>query len=102
MRCWLYSYSILGYSRKKNRGGGRLGEVEKIRVSWGIPQRNNICNFQGLIKNEIEIPRVTKRKNNVEFPRVLVSGLGISKGSNLWNFVEFPGVELCFLWNLQG
>ena len=36
---------------------------------------------QGLIKNEVEFPRVTK-KNNVEFPGVFVFGLEISKGSN--------------------
>ena len=38
-------------------------------------------NFQWLIKNEVELPRVTQ-KNNVEFPGVSVFGLGISKGSN--------------------
>ena len=38
-------------------------------------------NFQGLIKNELEFPRVTK-KNNVEFQGIVVFGLGISKGSN--------------------
>ena len=43
-------------------------------------------NFQGLIKKEVEFTWVTKKKN-VEFPGVLVFGLGISKGSNtiLWN-----------------
>ena len=47
-------------------------------------------NFQGLIKNDVEFPRVTKKKKNVEFPRVFVFGLGISKGSNT------------ILWNIQG
>ena len=44
-------------------------------------------NFQGLIEDKVELPRVTK-KNNVEFPWFLVFGLGISEGSNkiLWNF----------------
>ena len=40
-----------------------------------------MCNFQGLIKNEVEFPRVTK-KNTAEFPRVLVYGPGISKSSD--------------------
>ena len=44
---------------------------------------------QGLIKNEVEFPRVTK-KNNVEFPGVFVFGLEISKGSNT------------ILWSIQG
>ena len=38
-------------------------------------------NFQGLIKNEMEFPRGTK-KNNVEFPGIFVFGLGISKVSS--------------------
>ena len=29
--------------------------------------KNSMWNFQGLIKNEVEFPRVTK-KNNKEFP----------------------------------
>ena len=42
--------------------------------------------FQGLVKNEVEFPRETK-KNNVEFPGVFVFDLGVSKGSNtiFWN-----------------
>ena len=55
-------------------------------------------NFQGLIKNEEEIRRVTKKKQ-----------CGISRRLELWpwnfreilnNFVEFPRVEL-FAWNFQ-
>ena len=46
--------------------------------------------FPGLIKNEVEFPRVTKKKN-VEVLGVFVFGLGISKGSN--NFVEYPGLS---------
>ena len=52
-----------------------------------------MCNFQGLIKKEVEFPGVTK-KNHVEFPGVLVFSLGISKGCNTilenfqgWSFV---------------
>ena len=37
--------------------------------------------LKGLIKNELEFPRVTK-KNNVESLGALVSGLGISKRCN--------------------
>ena len=39
-------------------------------------QRNSVYNFQELIKNQVDLPMVTK-KNNVEFPGVLVFGLGI-------------------------
>ena len=40
-------------------------------------------NFQGLTKSEVEFPRQgLPRKNNVEFPGVLVFGLEISKASN--------------------
>ena len=58
-------------------------------------------NFQGLIKNKVEFPRVAN-KNNVEFPGVLVFGIGISSGSKtiLWNIqggtlfcLEFPDVK---------
>ena len=58
-------------------------------VSKGIKEIS-IWNFQGLIKNDLEFPRVTKKKN-VEFLGVFVFGLGISKGSN--NFVEYPGLS---------
>ena len=61
---------------------------EKIQTGFedmefpGVYQRNSMWNFLGLIKNEVEFPRVTK-KNNVEYPAgVFVFGLGISKGSN--------------------
>ena len=57
-------------------------------VSKGIKEIS-IWNFQGLIKNDLEFPRVTKKKN-VEFPKVFVFGLGTSKGSNT------------ILWNIQG
>ena len=34
------------------------------------------------------------RKIHEKFPEVLVFGLEISKGCNLHNFTQFPGVEL--------
>ena len=48
--------------------------------TWNFQEHQRNCkwNFQGLIKNE------------VEFPRVFVFGLGIYKGSNT------------ILWNIQG
>ena len=66
----------MGYSRKNpnKRGGG--GELR-------------VWNFQGLVKNDAEFPRMTKKKN-VEFPGVFLFGLGISNGSNT------------ILWNIQG
>ena len=47
--------SQMGYSRKKQTGGLRI---------WNFVgyQRNNIQNFLGLIKNEVEFPRLTKKK----------------------------------------
>ena len=53
-----------GLIQKKSKQGG-------LRI-WNFQgyQKNSMCNFQGLIKNE------------VEFPRIFVFGLGISKGSN--------------------
>ena len=44
--------------------------------------------FQGLIKKEVEILGVFKKKTNAEFPWVLVFDFGISKGchTNLQNF----------------
>ena len=47
-----------------------------------------------LIKNNVEF------SNHVEFPGVFVLGLKISEGC--YNFAEFLGVKLCFVWNLQG
>ena len=46
--------------------------------------RNCKRNFQGLIKNEVKFPRVIKK---MEYSRVLVLGLKISKGcdNNLKN-----------------
>ena len=43
-------------------------------------------NFMRLVKNEMEFPRMTKKKQ-CGTSRVFVFGLGISKGSNtvLWN-----------------
>ena len=59
---------------------------------WNLQgyQRSSMWNFQGLIKNKVEFPRVTKKRPmkmaNVEFSGVFVLGLGgdeISKGSSL-------------------
>ena len=49
----------------------------------------SMWNFQGVIKNDVKLPRETKKKN-LEFPRVFVFGLGISKESNT------------MFWNIQG
>ena len=46
----------------------QTGGVEDMELP-GV-SKNSMCNFQGLIKNE------------VEFPGIFVFGLGISKGSN--------------------
>ena len=73
----------MGYSRKNaNRRSWGYG------ISKGIKEIS-MWNFQGLIKNDVEFPRLTKKKN-VEFPMVFVFSLGISKGSNtiLW---KIPG-----------
>ena len=60
-----------------------------------------------------ELPRVLKKeyggrgeggdqkKNHVEFPWVLVIGVGISKGCMQHNFAEYPGVKVYFLLNFQ-
>ena len=64
---------ILGNSTKNpNRV---VEDMEFLGVS-----KKCMWNFQGLIKNELEFPRVTKK--NVEFQGIVVFGLGISKGSN--------------------
>ena len=52
-------------------------------------KRNSMWNFQGLIKNEVKFPGVTKKEKTIcNFLQVLVFGLVISKGCNiiLWNF----------------
>ena len=52
-------------------GGGSLGIWNFQRY-----QRNSMWNFPGLVKNEMEFPRVIKKKiYTVEFPGILVFGL---------------------------
>ena len=77
-----HSFSIIsvfkltmGYSRKNPKRG-----VWEYGISRGI--KEILWDFWGLIKNEVEFPRETKK--NTEF---FVFGLGISKRSNtnLWN-----------------
>ena len=55
----------MGYSRKNvnsGGGGGGRGEVEDMEL-WNFQgyQINSMCNFRGLIKTEVEFPRVTKK-----------------------------------------
>ena len=85
---WI-SVGLFQKKTKQDGGGG-------FRI-WNFQgyQRNSMWNFQGVIKKkEMEFPRVTKKKNNMEFPGVLVFGLGISEGSNtiLWNFQRWSFV----------
>ena len=42
------------------------------------------------------------RKNNVEYPEVVVLGFKIYVGRNTHNFVEFLGVKHHFVWDFQG
>ena len=84
----------MGYSRKKNKeGGGKEqwggGGVEDLKFPGQGYQRNSNWNFQGLIKNEAEFSRATK-KNNVEFLGVFVFSL------------EIPKLSTTILWNFQG
>ena len=87
-----YTWHLVPYPHRQSRkrmmntlGGGGL------RI-WNFQgyQRNSMCNFGGLIKIEVEFPRVTKK-------------CGISRGLCFWpwnfqgieyNFVEYPRVEL--------
>ena len=74
----------MGYSRKKNKQRG-------LRI-WNFQeyQRNSMWNFQRLIKNKVEFPRVTNKKCGISRTGVLVLGLGISKvlcNTILWNFL---------------
>ena len=68
------------------RGGGG---VEDLKFPGQGYQRNSNWNFQGLIKNEAEFSRATK-KNNVEFLGVFVFSL------------EIPKLSTTILWNFQG
>ena len=71
----------------------------------GVYQRNSIWNFQGLIKTKWNI-QGWPRKSNMEFPRVFVFGLEISKARDLAQFYGIsdirPGVKPCFVRNFQG
>ena len=67
----LKSYSFILYSivlywaipEKTQTGGGGGGGGGGLRI-WNFQwyQRNSMWNFQGLIKNKVEFPRVTKKK----------------------------------------
>ena len=48
----------------------------------GVYQRNSMWNFQGLINNEMEFPRMTKKKYQCGISWGFVFGLGISNGFN--------------------
>ena len=48
--------SGMSYSRKKIQAGG----IEDMDLQGY--QRNSMFNFRGLIKNEVEFPRATKKK----------------------------------------
>ena len=52
----------MGYSRKNVNSGGGGVEVEDMEL-WNFQgyQINSMCNFGGLIKTEVEFPRVTKK-----------------------------------------
>ena len=49
----------MGLLQKKKQTGGETG-VEDMEYPGG--QINSTCNFWGSIKNEVEFPRVTKKK----------------------------------------
>ena len=49
----------MGLLQKKKQTGGEAG-VEDMEYPGG--QINSTCNFWGSIKNEVEFPRVTKKK----------------------------------------
>ena len=77
-------------------------ETGRLRI-WNFHgyQRNSMSSFQGLTKNELEYPRVTKEKIMwnfqvslflvLEFPRDLTQFCGIAKGGALL-CLELPGV----------
>ena len=76
----------LGYSRKNpNRGGGGYGISRGIkeiaRGISGVDQEKIMSNFHGSFFLALEFLRDLGNKHNC---------------------VEYPGVELCFFWNLQG
>ena len=85
-----YTWHLVAYPHRQSRkrmmntlGGGGL------RI-WNFQgyQRNSMCNFGGLIKIEVEFPRVTKKMWNfhgslflaLEFPRDRIQFCGISTG----------------------
>ena len=77
-------------------------QTGRLRI-WNFHgyQRNSMSSFQGLTKNELEYPRVTKEKIMwnfqvslflvLEFPRDLTQFCGIAKGWALF-CLELPGV----------
>ena len=46
----------------EKKGGGGGGMVEDMEFPGQGYQRNSMWNFDGLIKNEVEFPRVTTKK----------------------------------------
>ena len=85
---------VLDYSRDKTNWGLNLWSFQGY---W----RNSKWIFLGLIKSNFGFPGVIK-KNNVEYPEVVVLGLKIYVGRNTHNFVEFLGVKHHFVWDFQG
>ena len=79
------------YSRKKSKQDG-------LRI-WNFQgfQRNSMCNFRGLIR---VISKGDQEKIMCNFQGSLLLALEFSR--DVTQFVEYPGVELCFVWNFQG
>ena len=83
----VFTYASLGLFQKKSKQG-------ELRI-WNFQgYLNSMGDFQRLIKNKVEFTRLTKKRS-----------CGISRGLCFWpwnfqgishNFVEYPGVELCF------
>ena len=69
-------YIVLGYSRKKKSNSGR--GVDDMEFP-GVASKEKTWNFQGLIKNEMEFSKVTKKK------------CGISRGLGFWPW-SFQGI----------
>ena len=57
---------------EKMKGGVGRGELRIWNCQWY--QRNSMWNFQGLITNEVEFPRVTKKKECGVFSRLCLGG----------------------------
>ena len=84
------SWIKMGYSRKNPNKG-----VEDMGFP-GVYQRNSIWNFQELIKTKWNI-QGWPRKSNMEFPRVFVFGLELSKARDLAQFYGISVQGLSFV-----